>query len=455
MSESYEPIVPGSLDEINLLDVKLQNCPYHAYEMLRDEAPVWIDPITGFYVITRFEDIRKLLLDTKNFSNDMRGGQGGSREQLDSARAVRMNTLYEEKGWVPGATLAGRDDPNHKQMRTMFNEAFKPKKIEGMDSFVRDTAYKLIDAFVDDGQCDWIKQYAVPLPLIVIGQQMGVPEADIWKIKAWTDAWVQRLGMMQTEEEERWSVEMEIEAQHYFQPIFERLRKEPDETLLSDMVNRVIPEWERPLTDNELHAEMMADTFVGGSETTTNAIGYGLKLLIENPDVWQKLRSDPDKYLRTFCEEVVRLEGPVQGLFRMAANDVEMHGVLIPKGAMINVRYAAANRDEREFECPADLNLEREKPGRHIGFGSGIHHCLGAPLARRELFWAFQALIDRVDGMRFTLGANSFEVAPNFSLRAMQELRIEFDAKPSGDRIDPASVDIDSNATAIDNPSNA
>jgi cytochrome P450 len=455
MSESYEPIVPGSLDEINLLDVKLQNCPYHAYEMLRDEAPVWIDPTTGFYVITRFEDIRKLLLDTKNFSNDMRGGQGGSREQLDSARAVRMNTLYEEKGWVPGATLAGRDDPNHKQMRTMFNEAFKPKKIEGMDSFVRDTAYKLIDAFLDDGQCDWIKQYAVPLPLIVIGQQMGVPEADIWKIKAWTDAWVQRLGMMQTEEEEQWSVEMEIEAQHYFQPIFERLRKEPDETLLSEMVNRVIPEWERPLTDNELHAEMMADTFVGGSETTTNAIGYGLKLLIENPDVWQKLRSNPDKYLRTFCEEVVRLEGPVQGLFRMAANDVEMHGVLIPKGAMINVRYAAANRDEREFECPADLNLEREKPGRHIGFGSGIHHCLGAPLARRELFWAFQALIDRVDGMRFTLGANSFEVAPNFSLRAMQELRIEFDAKPSGDRIDPASVDIDSNATAIDNPSNA
>ncbi len=454
MPESYEAIVPGSLEEINFLDVKLQNCPYHAYEMLRDDAPVWIDPITGFYVITRFEDIRKLLLDTKNFSNDMRGGQGGSREQLDSARAVRMNTLYEEKGWVPGATLAGRDDPNHKQMRTMFNEAFKPKKIEGMDSFVRDTAYKLIDAFVDDGQCDWIKQYAVPLPLIVIGQQMGVPEADIWKIKAWTDAWVQRLGMMQTEEEEQWSVEMEIEAQHYFQPIFERLRKEPNDTLLSEMVNRVIPEWDRPLTDNELHAEMMADTFVGGSETTTNAIGYGLKLLIENPGVWQKLRSNPDKYLRTFCEEVVRLEGPVQGLFRIAANDTEMHGVLIPKGAMINVRYAAANRDEREFECPADLNLEREKPGRHIGFGSGIHHCLGAPLARRELFWAFQALIDRVDGMRFTAEANSFEVAPNFSLRAMQELRIEFDAKSPADRVDPVSVDIDSNATAIDNPAN-
>ena len=108
----------------------------------------------------------------------------------------------------------------------------------------------------------------MPLPLIVIGKQMGAPEEDIWRIKAWTDAWVQRLGMMQTEEEMVWSTEQEIEAQHYFQPIFERLRREPDDTLLSDLVNTEIPEWGRPLNDNELHAEMMADTFVGGSETT-------------------------------------------------------------------------------------------------------------------------------------------------------------------------------------------
>ncbi|MBO6657347.1 MAG: cytochrome P450, partial [Pseudomonadales bacterium] len=271
---------------------------------------------------------------------------------------------------------------------------------------------------------------------------------------AWTDAWVQRLGMMQTEEEEQWSVEMEIEAQHYFQKIFDRLREEPDDSLLSVLVNREIPEWGRTLTDNELHAEMMADTFVGGSETTTNAIGYGMKLLIDNPQVWEKLKSDPDKYLRTFCEEVVRLEGPVQGLFRMAANDVEMHGVTIPKGAMVNIRYAAANRDEREFECPEQLDLEREKPGRHVGYGSGIHHCLGAPLARRELFWAFRALIDRVDDMRFVEGKNSFEVAPSFSLRAMKELHVEFDAKPADQRINPSAMDVDSKATEIDNPAN-
>jgi cytochrome P450 len=232
--------------------------------------------------------------------------------------------------------------------------------------------------------------------------------------------------MMQTEDEERWSVEMEIEAQHYFQPIFERLRREPDDTLLSELVNRVIPEWDRPLTDNELHAEMMADTFVGGSETSTNAIAFGVKLLIENPDVWARLKSDPERHLRTFIEEVLRLEGPVQGLFRWASNDIELHGVKIPKGSMLNIRYAAANRDEREFECPEKLDLDRDKPGRHLAFGSGIHHCLGAPLARRELYWAFKALVDRIDEMWFAPGKNDFRVQPNFALRALKELHIEF-----------------------------
>jgi len=311
----------------------------------------------------------------------------------------------------------------------MFDEAFRPARINAMDPFVEETAHKLVDAFIDDGRCEWVKQMAVPLPLIIIGKQMGADEKDIWRIKAWTDAWVQRLGMMQTEEEERWSVEMEIEAQNYFQPIFERLRKEPDDTLISELVNRVIPEWGRPLNDNELHAEMMADTYVGGSETSTNALSAGIMLLAQNPKAWEMLKSDQDKYLRTFIEEVVRLESPVQGLFRIAAKDVELHGVKIPKGSMLNVRYASANRDEREFDCPADIDLERKKPGRHLAFGSGTHHCLGAPLARRELYWGFKAFFDRVDRIWFIEGANDFRHAPNFALRMLKELHIGFDKR--------------------------
>jgi cytochrome P450 len=139
----------------------------------------------------------------------------------------------------------------------------------------------------------------------------------------------------------------------------------------------------------------------------------------------------------------------VQGLVRLAAQDIELHGMTIPKGAMVNVRYGAANRDEREFECPAEIDLERDKPGRHLGYGSGVHHCLGAPLARRELYWAFHALCDRVEDMRFVEGANDFTVMPNFSLRALRELHIEFDARPAAQRRDPATIGAESDATGL------
>ena len=357
MSETTET-AGKTPDDFNFLDAEIQDCPYEAYQALRDHAPVYQDPQTGQYVISRFDDLREVLLDTENFGN------GGNRDAQAEARPVlserqqRTLKVYEEnKGWLPEPTLAARDDPNHRQMRNMFDKAFRPGKIRQLDPFVENVANRLFDAFADDGHCDWVQQFSVPLPLIVIGHQMGVKEEDIWFIKRATDAWVRRFGQMLSEEDERECLEAEIAAQHYFKKVFDRLREEPDDTLLSDLVNSEIPEWGRKLTDGELQSEMMSDTFVGGSETSTNAIGEGVKILIEQPAIWEQLKSDPDKYLRTFVEEVLRLESPVQMLGRVALNDVEMHGVTIPAGASIGTRYAAANRDERRFECPADVDL--------------------------------------------------------------------------------------------------
>ena len=158
------------------------------------------------------------------------------------------------------------------QMRRLFDNAFRPKRVPALDPFVEQLAVELIDAFIDKGECEVVADFAVPLPLYVIGMQMGIPAEDMPQIKKWTDAWIARLGLMQTPEERLWSARQEIEAQQYFQRIFERLRKEPEDTLLSELVNTEIPEWGRPLNDNELHAEMMADLFVGGTETSTNAI---------------------------------------------------------------------------------------------------------------------------------------------------------------------------------------
>lgn len=376
--------------------------------------------MTNIFHVSRFEDVRHVLQHPQIFS-------GKTRRASDpqSSRQKNVNTLFETQGWLPSATLIGRDEPNHKQMRAMFNEAFRPAKINAMDPFVQETAESLFENFATKGQCDWVQAMAVPLPLTIIVKQMGAPAEDLWRIKSWTDAFFKRISMMLTEDEEIACIEKEIEAQHYFQPIFDRLRAHPDDSLLSDLVNREIPEWGRTLSDEELHAEMMADTFVGGSETTTNALSAGIKLLIENPAVWDQLKIDQEMYLRPFIEEVLRLESPVQMLLRRATENTIIGDTDIPEGALIGVRYGAANRDERQFSCPAEIDLDRQKPGAHLAFGSGIHHCLGAPLARRELWWGFKTFLDRVETARFAPN-NQFDYHPHCLLRALKSLRIEF-----------------------------
>ncbi|MDC3358495.1 cytochrome P450 [Pseudomonadales bacterium] len=415
------------MQPINFYDPEIQKCPYEQYKTLRDDHPVYQDPDTGIYHVSRYEDVRHVLSNHELFSGNVRG-------RAPSERQLKVNNRFQERGWVPGPTLISRDEPNHKQMRAMFNEAFRPARINQLDPFVESTARDLFAGIRKAGRCEWVRDFAVPLPLSIIVRQMGADTADLWRIKSWTDAFFKRISMMLSEDEEMATVDKEIEAQHYFQPIFERLRERPDDTLLSELVNREIPEWGRTLTDNELHAEMMADTFVGGSETTTNALSAGVKLLAEQPETWEQLKSDPDKYLRTFIEEVLRLESPVQCLLRMATEEVEISGVKLPAGAVIAVRYASANRDERRFDEPEQLDLDRIKPATHLAFGSGAHHCLGAPLARRELWWGFKVLTEEVETLNFAEDKNTFDVHPHFLLRSLKELHIEFTVKDKPDR---------------------
>ena len=407
-----------ALSEISFFDQTTNDCPYPAHELLRNESPVWRDPVTRMFVVSRYEDVRMILLDTKRFSNDV-GTRTGAVEQ-------EITRLYQERGWVPGDSLDRLDEPRHMQLRRVFDHAFRPKRVKELDPFIEALSYRILDSFIADGRCEFVAQFAVPLPLYVIGKQMGMPEEVMPQIKVWTDAWIRRLGLMLNREERIRSTELEIEAQHFFKARYEELRAQPEDNLLSDLVNDEVPEWGRPLTDAELHTEMMADLFVGGSETTTNALSAGMLLLIRNPDIWARVKSDPDRYLENFIEEVLRLEAPVQCLVRTAIVDVELHGVTIPAGSIIKVTNAAANRDGRRFDCPEGFNLERDKPRTHLTFGVGSHHCIGAPLARRELYFGFKALFDRIDAVRFVEGANDFSYHANYFLRSLKELHIEF-----------------------------
>jgi cytochrome P450 len=398
-------------------------CPYPMYERLLEERPVYVDPVTGFYVVSRFEDVRQVLTAPQLFVSG--GIVEHVRDGVHAERAERMRDIYRRKGWLPGPTLSQQDAPLHKDTRTVFDEAFRASRIRALDPVVRDEAYRLVDGFARDGRCEVVSQYAVPLPLAIIGLQMGVAPEELPQIKAWTEAWMRRLSLLQSEQEEIESIEAEIEAQHFFKKKFDALRAQPDDSLLSDLVNTPRSDG-RKLTDNELCAHMMADTFVGGSETTTNAISAGIRMLAEDPTKAALLRSDPDTYVRPFLEEVLRLESPVQILHRIAAEETVIAGVKIPKGAVVGVCYGAANRDPRRFGCPAEIDLERSTPGAHLAFGAGPHTCLGAPLARRELHWAFTAFVERLDDIALAPGCNDFKHHPHMMLRALKELHVVF-----------------------------
>ena len=228
-------------DSIDLTNVEVQQCPFPAYKTLRNEAPIYKDPKTGFFIITKYEDIRNVLIDTKNFSSALGAAGQQAEANLNSEHVEKGIQLFQEKGWVPAATLAGRDNPNHKQMRSIFDNLFGPKKIKELEPEIECLAYNLITKFLSDGYCDWVEQFSVPFPLMIIGRQMGIKkDEDIWKIKRASAAFFQRISMMLSEEEELEAIKKEIEAQHYFQPIFEELRKHPDDTLLSELVNTEI-----------------------------------------------------------------------------------------------------------------------------------------------------------------------------------------------------------------------
>ncbi len=423
---------------MSFFDQATNDCPYEAYEVLREQAPVWRDPVTGMYTLTRYEDLRAALLDVDTFPSigtRVSATEAGLKD-ADPQRAAQLlamarveeqiRKLYEERGWVGSPTLSGRNEPEHMSLRRLFDWAFRPRRVSELDPFVEALANRLIDQFIERGRCEWVSEFAVPLPLYVIAKQAGAEDEDMPKIKAWTDAWVQRIGLMQTPEQRLRSAEMDIEAQQYFQERFEELRRHPNDTLLSDLVNSEVEDWKRKLTDNELHSETMADLFVGGAETTTNALSGGVMLLARDPQAWDALKRNPEKNLEPFVEEVLRLESPVQCLPRETSRDVELHGVRIPAGSVVSLRYAAANRDPARYDAPDTIDLNRRHPRGHLAFGLGSHHCLGAPLARRELLFGFKALIERVDRLWLIEGANDFAYQRNYLLRALKQLHIGF-----------------------------
>ena len=184
---------------IDFFDPETAECPFDAYRELRDAAPVWLDDSTGMYVVTRYDDVREIVMDPERFSNDTNKNRRSQRPD-HVARAERIEKLYLDEGWLPAPTLSRLDDPQHKQLRSRLDQAFRPARVKALEPALAGMAHGLIDEFIDAGRCEFVRAFAVPLPLMMICREMGVPMEDIWRIKSWTDAWITKLGMMQSDD---------------------------------------------------------------------------------------------------------------------------------------------------------------------------------------------------------------------------------------------------------------
>ena len=405
-------------DSFTIADPAVQECPYDYYRALHESGPVHYDPNTDLWMIASYQLAVEALNNWKVFSSaiDMRRDVGGPDTSESDA-------LFEKEGYVVRDVLSQVDPPRHTIFRKLVDRTFTGPVVRRMEDYLARHTEQLIDGFIDRGRCDFFNEFAVPLPLGVIADQLGVPQQDMPRFKTWSDAFIETLGIMLSPERKLECTRLIIEYQHYFVERIKEKKSRPENDILSGLVAARHDDGSE-LSTEELLA-LVQQLLVAGNETTRNHLAKSVLLLIENPDQQEVLREDLS-LVPNFVEESLRLESPVQGLFRVTAEDTTLGGYDIPKGAKIYLAYGAANRDDRKFPQADTLDVRRKNALRHLAFSHGIHRCIGQMLARKELEIATRAILTRMTDIALDEAWPHPAHAPSFILRGLTSLHITF-----------------------------
>ena len=266
------------------------------------------------------------------------------------------------------------------------------------------------------------------MPLRIIADRLGIPEDDrpFFDDAATAAASGLRMSPLTGEEMVR-RAQLAIDLQKLLVRLIEARREDPRDDMITILANSKLEDDDRHLTHGEA-LSILNQFLVAGHETTTSTFGWGMLLLCKNPHLQNELRGEP-KLVRTFVEEALRIEAPVQGLPRIVTRDTELGGYPIKAGQFVMLRYGAANRDERQFPNPEAVDVHRQKAGMQLAFGSGVHHCIGAPLARQELNLGFPALLERMQNIRMNPDKAAPRAEPSFILRNLPYLHIQFERR--------------------------
>ena len=388
----------------NPLSARMASDPYPAYAELRTRSPVHRSRLMNAWVFTRYADADTILRDHRRFSSDPR-----KRDLSKRQRAA----LPPSDEW----TMLLMDPPDHTRLRSLVNRAFTRRAVNALEPHVRRVMETLLDGIGDPAGFDLMEAVANPLPVIVIAEMLGVPPEDRAQFRQWSNRRA-RLLEPTLGAREREAGRAAGEALHaYFLSIIEARRAEPRDDIISALVHA--EEAGDSLSEREM-VNMLRLLLVAGNETTTNLIGNGMLALLRHPAQLQALRDDPDR-LPAAVEELLRFDSPVQADFRGALEDCDVNGFPVRRGDHIVALIGAANHDPAVFDHPERLDFDRRE-GSHISFGRGIHHCLGAPLARLEGRIALEMLLERYSSMRLLRERPAFR--NSIVLRGLRSLPI-------------------------------
>ena len=397
--------------------------PWDYYRALRSEAPVFRDPHAGIIHVSTYPLVMEALKRHDVFSNRfapaMGGTPGGDAPEGELAELAK-------RAYPMVDTMLTADPPEHKRFRGLVNKAFTPRRVAKLADGIGALANQLVDDFVGDGAFEVLSQFSVKLPLTVIADQLGVPRSDLDRFKRWTDGFTAQLGGFAPPEELVDVTRRIVEYQEYFAAKLDDCAAQPRDDILSDLV-RARLDGEKPLDVTE-SLSILQQLLVAGNETTASAIAAGLLLLIENPGELERIRADRS-LLPNLVEEVLRISTPTQNMWRKALATTELGGVEIPEGSMMMLRYGAANRDESQFPDADRFDIGRANASEHLAFGHGIHFCIGAMLARKEMELAFTTLLDRLDAFRLDDAQPAPRYKPSLLLRGLDTLHVRFEAR--------------------------